>query len=563
MKKEDIKNKAKLASQNTVHFLDEKVAPKMASLASQKHLLAIRNGIVSTIPFIIVGSMFLIIINFPLGGAADSSNLGMLMPPQLKEFFLAIYYLSMGAMGLYAAFGIASELGKAYKFNVLLSGLLGVFAYLLWFDYSAGVGSSFSGGTVFTAMIAAIVAVEIQHLCIRFKLTIRMPEVVPKAISDSFLVITPIFFTAILFGSFRYLLNFDLNNFLAVAMQPMQDILTGGLIGVVLIVLLVTFFWSFGIHGTSIVGSVVRPFWQVAIDENSAWAMADSVGEVPYLYPEQFLQWFIWIGGAGATLGLVISTMMVAKSKQAKAISKASIVPGLFNINEPVIFGYPIILNGTLMIPFILAPLTLVIVSAICMPIFSIAFTAVSPWTLPGPIGALFSAGMNPWAFMIVIMNIVISILIYTPFVVKWDRKLRVEESDGLTLKQIKELDLKDKELRKQNKTSIFKKFSKTNNSESSNSKEDIQKTENKSKQDSITDSQSSKRKETIQKTENKSKKTTTADTKSSKTKETSQKTKGDSKKPTVDSESLKTKGDSKKTTTTKSESSKNKGATK
>ena len=448
MKKENIKKQSKLVMKNTVNFLDEKIAPKMAGLASQKHLMAVRNGIVATIPFIIVGSLFLILLNLPLDGAADSKNLGMLMPPQLKEFFLAVFYLSMGSMGLYAAFGIAFELGKAYKFNTLLSGMLGVFAYLLWFDYGTGVGTSFSGATVFTAMVAAIIAVEIQHLCIRFRLTIRMPKVVPKAISDSFLVITPIFFTAIIFGSFRYLLNFDLNNFLAIAMNPMQDILTGGLIGVILLVVFITFFWSFGIHGTNVIGSVVRPFWQIAIDENSAWAALGKNGDLPHAYPEQFLQWFIWIGGAGATLGLIIASLIFAKSKQAKAISRSSLVPGIFNINEPVIFGFPIILNGTLMIPFILAPLALVFSSILLIQIFGgIAFVALTPWTLPGPIGALFSTGLNPWAFVVVLINLVVVTLIYSPFVIKWDRKLVQDEQQEMTIMKTKDESLKNKKL--------------------------------------------------------------------------------------------------------------------
>ena len=449
--KNNFKSKVSLAVKKTANFLDEKTAPKMAKLANQRHLSAIKNGIVSTIPFVIIGSLFLVILNFPLSTNPSDPNLGALMPPQLKEFFLAVFYLSMGTMGLYAAFGIASELGKSYNFNSLLSAMLGVFAYLLWFDFTAPIGKTFAGATVFTSMIASIIAVEIQHFCIRFKLTIRMPSAVPKAISDSFLVISPILFTAILFGSFRYLLNFDLTNFLSIALAPMQNLLTGGIFGVILIVLFVTFFWSFGIHGTSIIGSVVRPFWQKAIDENGTFVSGGgSYADVPHTFPEPFLQWFVWIGGAGATLGLVIATLIIGKSKQAKAISKSSLVPGIFNINEPVIFGFPIVLNGTLMIPFILAPLTLVFTSWAFINIFSIGFGAIAPWTLPGPIGALISTGMNPWAFVIVIINLIISIMIYIPFVTKWDRKLRIQENPGLSLKEIKQHDLKIKIERKE-----------------------------------------------------------------------------------------------------------------
>ena len=161
-----------------------------------------------------------------------------------------------------------------------------------------------------------------------------------------------------------------------------------------------------------------------------------------------YLQWFSWIGGAGATLGLIIASLIFAKSKQAKAISRSSLVPGIFNINEPVIFGFPIILNGTLMIPFILAPLALVFSSILLIQIFGgIAFVALTPWTLPGPIGALFSTGLNPWAFVVVLINLVVVTLIYSPFVIKWDKKLVQDEQQEMTIMKTKDESLKNKKL--------------------------------------------------------------------------------------------------------------------
>lgn len=410
-------------------WFDTTLSPKMAKLANQRHLLAVRNGIVCTIPFVIVGSMALLLLNLPLSGDPADPNLGAVMPIELNHFLMAIYRYSMGAMGLYAAFGISAYLGKHYGFNDILCGMMGVFAYLLWFDYATLTINALGGATIFNAMISGLLAVEIYRFCVRFNITIKMPRQVPEAIADSFRIIIPIMFISLLFGGSRFLIGFDINNFLTIAMAPMQNFFTGGFGGVILILIFVHFFWAFGIHGTSIIGSVVRPFWTVAIVANGDWWNAGMIGEVPYAFPEQFLQWTVYIGGSGATAGLIIAGLMFSKSKQGKAISAASAVPAIFNINEPAIFGYPIMLNPILMIPFFIVPLVLAPISQILVLIFGIHWVVVAPWTLPAPLGAFFASGAQWPALFIPIITTVIATAIYTPFYIKWDRdNLRMEE---------------------------------------------------------------------------------------------------------------------------------------
>ncbi len=418
---ENSKNTGKTFKEKATLWMDNTLSPIMQKLASQRHLIAIRNGIVATIPFVIVGSMVLIVLNFPLDG--DGKYLKDLMAPQVVNFFLAIYKYSMGAMGLYAAFGIAAHLGKSYGLGSIISGMMGVFAYLMWFDYATLTIDAFGGATIFNAMVSGILAVEIYKIFVKLKITLRMPPQVPGAIAESFQVLTPILFIGLLFGSFRYLLGFDLNNFLATTLAPLQNVLTGGFGGVVLIIVLVTFFWSFGIHGVSIVGSVVRPFWQAAIEANAEWFQGGMEGDVPYMFPEQFLQWAVWIGGSGATIGLVLVGVMMSKSKQGQAVSRTSFIPALFNINETAIFGYPIMLTPILMIPFMLAPLTMALIAWGMMVIFGDVFWVfVAPWTLPAPIGAFFAAGSNWKAIMIPLVTTIVSFFIYLPFYKKWDK---------------------------------------------------------------------------------------------------------------------------------------------
>ncbi len=422
-------NKVSKISKMSTWF-DEKLSPKMAKVANQRHLLAIRNGIVCTIPFIIIGSMALLILNFPLSGDPTDPNLGAVMPIEINHFLMAIYRYSMGAMGLYAAFGIASYLGKHYGFNNALCGMMGIFAYLIWFDYATLTINALGGATVFNAMISGLLAVEVYRFCVRFNITIKMPKQVPESVADSFRVLIPIAFIALLFGGSRWLLGFDINNFLTVAMAPMQSLFTDNIGGVILLVAFVHFFWIFGIHGTSIMGSVVRPFWTVAITHNAEIWSGVTVGEF-YKYPEQFLQWAVYIGGSGATLGLIIAGLCFSKSQQGKAISKASAIPGIFNINEPAIFGYPIMLNPLLMIPFFITPIILVPVAQLLVVITGVHWVVAAPWTLPAPIGAYFAAGAAWQAIFIPIITLFIATLIYTPFYIKWDRNMYKLEQEN------------------------------------------------------------------------------------------------------------------------------------
>jgi PTS system cellobiose-specific IIC component len=200
--------------------------------------------------------------------------------------------------------------------------------------------------------------------------------------------------------------------------------------GVLVPVFLVCFFWLFGIHGDSIVGSVARPIWLQYFNQN---AEAVANGSVPmHIAPETFFQWFVWIGGSGTTIGLVLLAIFVGKAKYTKSIGRASIVPSLFNINEPVIFGFPVMLNPVFFIPFIVTPLLLTTITWFTFKLKLINYMFVQPpWTLPAPIGAYLTTGGDWRAIILVLINILISIVIYYPFFKIYDRKLYKEQMEG------------------------------------------------------------------------------------------------------------------------------------
>jgi len=395
-------------------------------LSSQRHMAAIRKGIVATLPLTIVGSFFTILNNPPIQSLAD-----MIVPYQA---ILDIpNRFTIGILALYATFGIAYSLAQSYKLDGLTSGMLAVMAFLITsvnpikiVENVEGVIDagrymsigSLSSASLFGSIVTALVSVEIYHFMKSKNISIKLPEGVPPEVSNSFIALAPAAVIILLFWSIKYLLHFDINGFLSTLLMPFKDVLAGNsLFGGLITVFLITFFWVLGIHGPAIMGPVIRPFWDMSIAENIE-AFADGVpaDQLPNLFTEQFLQWFVWIGGAGGTLALV-TLFLFSKSEYLKSLGKLSFLPGLFNINEPVIFGAPIVMNPILGIPFILAPLVTTTVSYF-LTITNLVpvMMARLPFTTISPVAAWISTDWNVMAGVLVVINFFITLAIYYPF---------------------------------------------------------------------------------------------------------------------------------------------------
>lgn len=409
-----------------VLFLEEKVSPVAGRLSSQRHMAAIRKGIVATLPLTIVGSFFTILNNPPIQSLAD-----MIAPYQA---ILDIpNRFTIGILALYATFGIAYSLAQSYKLDGLTSGMLAVMAFLITSVNPIKIAEnvegvidagrymsigSLSSASLFGSIVTALVSVEIYHFMKSKNISIKLPEGVPPEVSNSFIALAPAAVIILLFWSIKYLLHFDINGFLSTLLMPFKDVLAGNsLFGGLITVFLITFFWVLGIHGPAIMGPVIRPFWDMSIAENIE-AFLDGVpaDQLPNLFTEQFLQWFVWIGGAGGTLALV-TLFLFSKSEYLKSLGKLSFLPGLFNINEPVIFGAPIVMNPILGIPFILAPLVTTTVSYF-LTITNLVpvMMARLPFTTISPVAAWISTDWNVMAGVLVVINFFITLAIYYPF---------------------------------------------------------------------------------------------------------------------------------------------------
>ncbi|SFH54783.1 PTS sugar transporter subunit IIC [Pisciglobus halotolerans] len=422
---------------NFLNWIENKFMPPLAKLAEQKHLKAVRDGVISTLSLIIIGCFFLVIGNPPIQSWADA------IAPYVNQITIP-FRITTGLMSLYAAYGMGYSLAKSYKLDGVSGGVLSLATFLMLtiplnvdasLPEGEGIGwvlpmGNLGGSGMFSAILAMIFAVEVLRFFKEKKMMITMPEQVPESVARSFEALIPGAFVIIVVWVIRVLLGFDINSMLMSIFSPLNNILGNNLIGVLLPVVLITLLWAAGVHGVSVIGSIVRPMWLVMLEANGQ-ALIDGAqpNELPYIAPEQFYQWLVWIGGSGATLSLC-ALLLFAKSAYLKQVGRFSIVPALFNINEPLIFGTPIVMNPILAIPFVLAPTVTTTISYFAVK-FGIVngFSVNAPWTLPAPVGAFLSAS-NDWkAAALVIINIILAGIIYYPFVKVYDKKMLEEEN--------------------------------------------------------------------------------------------------------------------------------------
>lgn len=407
-------------------LLDRRLIPFMTRLSEQRHLKAVRDGIISTIPLIIVGSFFLIIAFPPVPALAA------LTKPYTAQILLP-FRLTMGLMALYAAHSIGYHLARSYKLDGVAGGVLAMAAFLLTSVPVAVEGKGLAllmenlgGGGMFVAIIMAVVAVEILRFAKERKLTINMPAGVPESVARSFEALIPAGVIIPLIWLVRHMLGFDIQHFITGLFTPL---VTAGntLAGVLAPIVFITLLWAAGIHGDSVVGTVARPIWLVLLDQNIAAAAAGQ--PIPNIAPEPFFQWFVWIGGSGATVGLVL-LMMRSRSAYLRGVGKAAFLPGVCNINEPVIFGVPVMLNPLLFVPFLLGPLLMGVTAWFAMQFGLVTKPYILvPWTLPAPIGAYLATGGDWRAIVLAAVNLALATALYYPFLKAYERKLLQEEN--------------------------------------------------------------------------------------------------------------------------------------
>jgi PTS system cellobiose-specific IIC component len=434
-----------------VKYLEEHVMPVAGRIAGQKHLQAIRDGIILAMPLLIVGSLFLIIGFLPIPGYPE------FMARTFGEQWLDKLLYPVGAtfdlMALFVSFGVAYHLAGKYKVDRLSAAAISVAAFMLATPFNVdftppGSEQVFTVGAVipkvlmgsqgmFVAMIIAILSTEIYRKIVQKNIVIKMPEGVPPSVAKSFIALIPAFAVIVTIWVLRLAIeqtSFESIHFVVSKLLagPLSK-LGGSIGGAIVAVLFVQILWSAGLHGAAIVGGVLGPIWLSLMDQNRMVFQSNPNAVLPNVITQQFFDLWIYIGGSGATLALVCLLVFKARSKQLKSLGRLGVGPGIFNINEPITFGMPIVMNPIMIIPFILAPVTITIITYLAMETGLVARPAgiAVPWTTPMLISGYLASGGKISGAILQLVNFVVAGLIYYPFFRIWDNKKLDEEQSS------------------------------------------------------------------------------------------------------------------------------------
>lgn len=421
-------------------FMDkigDTIAPIATKMTSNRYLSAIKEGFFGSTPILIAGSIFLLFTSLPFNGYAEFMT--NIFGKKWMDFFYLPYQASFNLMSIYVVVGMARSLSKYYKVDEKLAialSFVGIFVLTpLIFTADGAKGlplDNFAAKGLFVCMIATAISIEIYRFCAQKGIAIKMPDSVPQNVSNAFAAVIPAFAIILLFDVLRTL--FAMTDFgsaqqfiFTILQQPLQSL--GGTLPATFIALLVeSVIWCFGIHGSSIVSSVMNPIWYALSAENLAAVEAGIA--MPNIVNYQFISFFVKLGGVGATLSLTLLCLFKSKSDQYKALGKLGIGASLFNINEPIIFGFPIVLNPMMMIPFVLSNVTVGVVTyaAIWSGLVPYINGVNLPYTIPVVISGFMLCGWRGALLQVVLL--LITGLIYYPFFKAQDKQAYLEEQE-------------------------------------------------------------------------------------------------------------------------------------
>ncbi|WP_418967810.1 PTS sugar transporter subunit IIC, partial [Catenibacterium sp.] len=306
------------------------------------------------------------------------------------------------------------------------------------FTYS-GILSNYTAATgLFTGLIVAIVGMELYNMFRKNDaLKIRMPEQVPPGVARAFEVLIPTCLTAIVVGAVGLVCQLatgsELNAFIFnVVQKPLQSLIGNNIFAVAILYVIISLFWCVGIHGNNMVSAVKEPIFRPLLYANTAaFTSGAAQKDIPYVMNLTMLQMFGEFGGSGVTIGLVIAILIFSKREDNRTIAGISVVPGLFNINETMTFGVPLVLNPILDIPFILAPVvTLVVGYLLVSSGFCPKIVLEVPWTMPPVFLGFLCTGGKLMGAVSQLIVIALSVVIYTPFLIAYE-KYQAKQSEA------------------------------------------------------------------------------------------------------------------------------------
>lgn len=425
-------------------FLDKfigKIEPIATKLNANKYLGAIRDAFMGVMSLLILGSIFLLFTNIPIPGYSEF--MANIFGENWNTFLNIPYEVTMNIMTLFIIIGIARSLARSNEVDDATAVLWSIVGFLILtpistFEVNGNMSAfipmgNFSASGLFLGMISAIGAVQVMTTVLKKGWKISMPESVPSNVTRSFDALIPGLFVIITFMLVRLVFSLTAfataQEFIFKIIQTPLTALGTSLPATILVMIIETVLFGFGLHGPNIMLGVMQPLWFATMAENLSAYQAHL--PLPNIVTYQFYANVVKVGGTGATLGLAILCLFFAHSKRLKTLGKLAFGPSLFNINEPLIFGMPIVLNPILIIPFVFITVLLTVLSYFVMSIGWVPPTngVNIPWSTPPIISGFLACGWRGAIWQII--EIGISVAVYFPFFRSEDRKaLLLEQAE-------------------------------------------------------------------------------------------------------------------------------------
>lgn len=415
--------------------LEKVLMPLAEAIGRNKYLMSIRDGFLLSTPLLIGGSIFLLIANFPipawiefLEGTVVNQATGQTLAGYISKPADATFTI----MAVFAVMGIAYSFAEKLGTNKLFGAATALVSWFLIMPYTVtgevdvngvaqavsltGVPLGWLGAKgIFVGIFCAFISVHIYTFVEKRGWTIKMPAGVPPTVEESFAALIPAAVVMIIFFAVNLIFEF--------LQTPLLNL--GDTLGAMVIAyIFLHIFWFFGVNGGSVVGAVFNPILQTL--------SAGNVAGEHHIICQQFQDLFATFGGAGSTLSLVIAMLLFCKSKRIKNLGKMSLVPGIFGINEPILFGLPIVLNPAMLVPFILVPTINIVISyfAMAMNFVPICSGVNIPWTTPLVISGFLAT--NWVGALLQAALLVLGVFIYMPFIKILDKQYLQEEMSNV-----------------------------------------------------------------------------------------------------------------------------------
>lgn len=427
-----------------VNFLEAKFVPVAAKIGAQKHLVAIRDSFAAVMPLILVGAFAVLLNNVffvPWSLLADPRLLGGDHPfivwtnANVAPLFSLMESGTLSILALALTFALGYNRAQAEKKDALSTGLISVAGFILLGALSRNnpnvaswVGNFLGAQGLFIALLVGLVAPEIYFFVVNKNWTIKMPDSVPPAVGRGFAAIIPgfaaIFGMAIIGYCFSKFAGISIFTWFETNISSALMSLSQGIVSITTISFLIPLLWFFGLHGANMLEAVMSPVYG-ALGTINIQLYQQGVREVG-MAANQLAIWvrgswdaYVFLGGSGATLPLIAALFMFGKKKEDREVAKLGVAPGIFMINEPVLFGLPVVLNPIYIIPFLLVQPVLTVIAYYATALgFAGPIVNTVPWTTPPLLNAFLATNGSLGAVIVSAVNLVVAFAIYAPFVI-------------------------------------------------------------------------------------------------------------------------------------------------